>query len=56
MGRAGSIDIRPCCDRSIVVWASVGAALRSWLLQGQRLRFFNITMGLLLAATALWMA
>lgn len=41
---------------SIVVWASVGAALRGWLSRGHRLRFFNATMGLLLAATALWMA
>ncbi len=41
---------------SIVVWASVGAALRGWLARGRRLRVFNAAMGLLLAATAVWMA
>ena len=41
---------------SIIVWAAVGAALRSWLSRGNRLRVFNISMGLLLAITAVWMA
>jgi threonine/homoserine/homoserine lactone efflux protein len=41
---------------SIVTWAWVGAALRSWLAVGARMRTFNITMGVLLAATALWLA
>ncbi|MBA2547204.1 MAG: LysE family translocator [Burkholderiaceae bacterium] len=41
---------------SIAVWASIGAALRGWLSRGARLRIFNVVMGLLLGATALWMA
>jgi len=41
---------------SIAVWASIGAALRGWLSQGARLRIFNVVMGLLLGATAFWMA
>ncbi len=41
---------------SLVTWASIGAALRGWLQQGRRLAHFNRVMGLLLAATALWMA
>ena len=41
---------------SIIVWAAAGAALRSWLSHGRRLRVFNAVMGLLLAITALWMA
>jgi threonine/homoserine/homoserine lactone efflux protein len=36
-------------------YACVGAALRGWLAQGQRLRNFNRTMALVLMATALWM-
>ena len=36
-------------------YAFIGAALRGWLAQGQRLRNFNRTMALVLVATALWM-
>jgi threonine/homoserine/homoserine lactone efflux protein len=36
-------------------YACVGAALRGWLAQGNRLRLFNRTMALVLLATALWM-
>jgi threonine/homoserine/homoserine lactone efflux protein len=35
-------------------YAALGAALRRWLAQGQRLMWFNRAMGLVLAATALW--
>ncbi len=31
-------------------------ALRDWLRRGRRLQWFNRAMGLLLAATAAWMA
>jgi threonine/homoserine/homoserine lactone efflux protein len=41
---------------SLVLWAWIGAALRHWLQCGRRLARFNLTMGVLLAATALWMA
>jgi threonine/homoserine/homoserine lactone efflux protein len=41
---------------SLIVWAWVGSALRSWLAVGARLPWFNRTMGALLAATAVWMA
>jgi threonine/homoserine/homoserine lactone efflux protein len=41
---------------SLITWAWVGAALRNWLGVGSRMRVFNITMGVLLAATALWLA
>jgi threonine/homoserine/homoserine lactone efflux protein len=41
---------------SLVLWAWIGAALRHWLQTGRRLARFNLTMGVLLAATALWMA
>lgn len=41
---------------SLLLWAAMGVALRRWLAQGTRLRAFNVAMGLLLAATALWMA
>jgi len=41
---------------SLVLWAWMGSALRQWLQTGSRLARFNLTMGLLLAATALWMA
>lgn len=41
---------------SLVLWAALGAALQAWLRQGQRLRVFNLVMGALLAATALWMS
>jgi threonine/homoserine/homoserine lactone efflux protein len=44
-----------CALASIVLWGWAGAALREWLRQGQRLRLFNLVMGALLAATALWM-
>lgn len=44
------------CAASLVVWAAAGAALKHWLQHGKRLRAFNLTMGALLAATALWMA
>ncbi len=40
---------------SVAVWAAAGAALRGWLAHGRRLRAFNLVMGGLLAATALWM-
>jgi threonine/homoserine/homoserine lactone efflux protein len=41
---------------SLLLWAALGAALRDWLRRGRRLQWFNRTMGLLLAATAAWMA
>lgn len=41
---------------SLVLWAGLGAALRQWLTVGRRLQAFNATMGVLLAATAVWMA
>lgn len=41
---------------SLVLWAGLGAALCAWLTHGQRLRLFNLAMGVLLAATAVWMA
>jgi threonine/homoserine/homoserine lactone efflux protein len=37
-------------------YALIGAALRRWLAQGQRLLWFNRGMAALLAATAAWMA
>ena len=40
---------------SLVTWAWVGAALRNWLGVGSRMRIFNVAMGVLLAATALWL-
>jgi len=40
---------------SLVVWAALGAALRTWLAHGLRLRVFNVAMGASLAVTALWM-
>jgi threonine/homoserine/homoserine lactone efflux protein len=40
---------------SLVLWAAVGAGLREWLAVGTRLRSFNRIMGLMLAATAVWM-
>lgn len=40
---------------SNLTYACVGAVLRHWLAQGQRLLWFNRCMALLLAATALWM-
>lgn len=44
------------CAASLVVWAATGAALKNWLARDSRLRAFNLTMGLTLAATAAWMA
>ena len=41
---------------SLITWAWVGAALRNWLGVGSRMRIFNVAMGVLLAATALWLA
>jgi threonine/homoserine/homoserine lactone efflux protein len=41
---------------SLILWAWIGAALRHWLQVGRRLARFNLAMGVLLAATALWMA
>ncbi|MEW6704942.1 MAG: LysE family translocator [Pseudomonadota bacterium] len=38
------------------LYALVGAALRQWLSQGQRLLWFNRVLGGLLALTAVWMA
>ena len=37
-------------------YAWVGAALRGWLAQGQRLLVFNRVLAAVLLATALWMA
>lgn len=37
------------------LYASVGALLRSWLAQGQRLLWFNRAMALILVLTAAWM-
>jgi threonine/homoserine/homoserine lactone efflux protein len=36
-------------------YAAVGAGLRRWLAQGERLLWFNRAMAIVLAATALWM-
>lgn len=41
---------------SLVLWGWLGVALRGWLSSGARLRAFNVTMGVLLAVTAAWMA
>lgn len=41
---------------SLVLYGWLGTALRGWLSTGARLRAFNVTMGALLAATAVWMA
>ena len=41
---------------SNLLYACMGAALRRWLGQGQRLLWFNRFMALLLAVTAVWMA
>ena len=40
---------------SLLAWGWLGARLRVWLAGGGRLRAFNLAMGALLAATALWM-
>ena len=34
----------------------LGASLRHWLAQGNRVRWFNGTMGLALGVTAIWIA
>ena len=39
---------------SNLLYAVVGSALRQWLAHGQRLRNFNRTLAVFLAATALW--
>jgi threonine/homoserine/homoserine lactone efflux protein len=40
---------------SLMSWAWMGEKLRHWLIVGNRLRIFNICMGVSLAATAAWM-
>ncbi|MNY77048.1 hypothetical protein D3C86_2168290 [compost metagenome] len=40
---------------SNLLYACVGALLRGWLAQGQRLLWFNRAMALLLVTTAAWM-
>lgn len=40
---------------SNLLYACIGAALRHWLAQGQRLLWFNRAMAALLLATAVWM-
>lgn len=40
---------------SLLTWAWMGDRLRHWLSQGQRLRRFNLLMGISLALTAIWM-
>lgn len=40
---------------SNMLYACIGAMLRGWLAQGQRLLWFNRAMSLLLACTAVWM-
>ncbi len=40
---------------SLITWAWLGATLGHWLSVGSRLRIFNVAMGALLAATALWL-
>jgi threonine/homoserine/homoserine lactone efflux protein len=40
---------------SLLLWAWMGEALSHWLKQGKRLVWFNRTMALSLAATAMWM-
>jgi threonine/homoserine/homoserine lactone efflux protein len=41
------------CAASIALWAGAGGLLRRWLQDTRRLRAFNLTMGALLAASAL---
>ncbi|CAG9179534.1 LysE family translocator [Cupriavidus pinatubonensis] len=38
------------------VYGVLGASLRQWLMQGNRVRWFNRAMGLALALTAVWIA
>lgn len=40
---------------SLFSWAWMGEKLRHWLIVGNRLRLFNICMGISLACTAVWM-
>jgi len=40
---------------SLLTWAWMGDKLRHWLSVGQRLRYFNLCMGMSLALTAVWM-
>ena len=40
---------------SLVLWAAAGVALKDWLQHGARLRAFNLSMGVTLAATAVWL-
>jgi threonine/homoserine/homoserine lactone efflux protein len=40
---------------SLVTWAWLGSVLRHWLSVGSRMRIFNLAMGVLLAATAVWL-
>ena len=40
---------------SLVTWAWLGSVLRHWLSVGSRMRIFNVAMGVLLAATAVWL-
>jgi threonine/homoserine/homoserine lactone efflux protein len=40
---------------SNLLYACIGAALRQWLAQGQRLLWFNRGMAALLVLTAIWM-
>ena len=40
---------------SNLLYASIGALLRGWLAQGQRLLWFNRAMALVLVLTAIWM-
>lgn len=40
---------------SLLTWAWMGQSLRNWLTVGNRLRAFNLGMGLCLALTAAWM-
>jgi len=44
-----------CHRQFFVTWAWLGAALRSSPGIGSRMRTFNVAMGTLLAATALWL-
>ena len=55
-GALAAVIFAVAASSSIAVWASLGAALRGWLAHGRRLRIFNVVMGILLGATALWMA
>lgn len=45
-----------CCMVALMLWAWLGASLRKWLADGQRLAWFNGLLGLSLVATAGWLA